>query len=147
MSNSLNKSPLNSVCTQYVCAKSDNARVYSKWQWNALEWRYRIALQALLVMQSSNTVSCVSMSFRTHPCGLAMNSHCTDGAQVGQRFFWDVNTVQNVNLRYYITRLLSTGLVFRIYRKEHAIFAELVPFSLTLGCSIYELLYWNQCNM
>ena len=31
--------------------------------------------------------------------------------------------------------------------KQHAIFADLVPFSLTLGCSKYELRYWNQCNM
>ena len=33
------------------------------------------------------------------------------------------------------------------HNSQHAIFADLVPFSLTLGCSKYELRYWNQCNM
>ena len=66
MLNSLDKSHLNSVCTQYVCDKSENARVCAKWQWNALDWCYWIAVQ------SSNTVACVSLSFRTHPCVLAI---------------------------------------------------------------------------
>ena len=35
----------------------------------------------------------------------------------------------------------------RKHLKQHAIFADIVPFSLTLGCSKYELRYWNQCNM
>ena len=66
--NSLHKSHLNSVRTQYVCDKSENARVCAKWQWNALDWCYWIALPASPVVQSSNTVSCVSLSFHTHPC-------------------------------------------------------------------------------
>ena len=68
----LAKSHLESICTEYVCDKSENARVCAKWQWNALDWYYWIALPALPVMQSSNTVSCVSMSFRTHPCVLTI---------------------------------------------------------------------------
>ena len=47
----------------------------AKWQWNALDWCYWIALPALPVVQSSNTVSCVSLSFRTHPCVLAIKYH------------------------------------------------------------------------
>ena len=43
--NSLDKSHLNSVRTQYVCDKSENARVCAKWQWNALDWCYWIALR------------------------------------------------------------------------------------------------------
>ena len=73
--NSLDKGHLNSVCTHYVCDKSENARVCAKWQWNALDWCYWIALPASPVVQSSNTVSCVSLSFRTHPCVLAIISH------------------------------------------------------------------------
>ena len=73
--NSLDKGHLNSVCTHYVCDKSENARVCAKWQWNALDWYYWIALPASPVVQSSNTVSCVSLSFRTHPCVLAIYSH------------------------------------------------------------------------
>ena len=71
---SLNKSHLNSVCTWYVCDKSEKARVCAKWQWNALDWCYWIALPASPVVQSSNTVSCISLSFRTHLCVLAINS-------------------------------------------------------------------------
>ena len=44
----------------------------AKWQWNALDWCYWIAIPASLVVQSSNTVSCVSLSIRTHPCVLAV---------------------------------------------------------------------------
>ena len=69
---SLDKCHLNSVCTQYVCDKSENARVCAKWLWNALNWCYWIALPASPVVQSSNTVSCVSLSFRTNPCVLAI---------------------------------------------------------------------------
>ena len=84
--NSLAKSHLNSVCTEYICDKSENARVCAKWQWNALDWCYWIALPASPVVQSSNTVSCVSLSFRTHRCVLAIKmtsyqyrkSHCGD---------------------------------------------------------------------
>ena len=47
--NSLDKSHLNPVCTQYVCDKSENARVCAKWQWNALDWCYSPGVQ------SSNT--------------------------------------------------------------------------------------------
>ena len=72
MSNSFDKRHLNSVWTQYVCDKSENARVCAKWQWNALDWCYWIALPASPLVQSSNTVSCVSLSFRTHPCVLAI---------------------------------------------------------------------------
>ena len=54
--NSLDKSHRNSVRAQYVCDKSENARVCAKWQWNALDWCYW----------------CVSLSFRTHPCVLAI---------------------------------------------------------------------------
>ena len=68
--NSLAKSHLNSVCTEYVCDKSDNAWVCAKWQWKALDWYYWIALPASPVMQSSNTV--VSLSFHTHPCVLTI---------------------------------------------------------------------------
>ena len=60
VSNSLGKRHANSVGTQYVCDKSKTARVCAKWQWNALDWCYRIALPASLVVQSSNTVSFVS---------------------------------------------------------------------------------------
>ena len=74
MLNSLAKSHLNSVCTEYVCDKSENARVCAKCQWNALDWCYWIALPASPVLQSSNTVSCVSLSFRAHPCVLAINN-------------------------------------------------------------------------
>ena len=70
--NSLDKSYLNSVYTQYVCGKGENARVCAKWQWNVLDWCYWIALPASLVVHSSNTLSCVSLSFRTHPCVLAI---------------------------------------------------------------------------
>ena len=70
--NTLDKSHRNSVRAQYVCDKSENARVCAKWQWNALDWCYWIALPASPVVQSSNTVSCVSLSFRTHPCVLAI---------------------------------------------------------------------------
>ena len=59
--NSLDKSHLNSVRAQYICDK--------------LDWCYWIALPASAVVQSSNTVSCVSLSFRTHPCVLAIWSH------------------------------------------------------------------------
>ena len=68
--NSLAKSHLDSVCTKYECDKSENARVCAKWQWNALDWCYWIALPASPVLQSSNTVSCVSLPFRTHPCAI-----------------------------------------------------------------------------
>ena len=37
--NSLDKSRLNSVCAQYVCDKSENARACAKWPWNALDCR------------------------------------------------------------------------------------------------------------
>ena len=70
--NPLTKSHLNSVCAEYVCEKSENARVCAKWQWKTLDWCYWIALPASPVVQSSNTVSCVSLSFRTHPCILAI---------------------------------------------------------------------------
>ena len=70
--NTLVKSHRNSVRAQYVCDKSKNARVCAKWQWNALDWCYWIALPASPVVQSSNTVSYVSLSFRTHPCVLAI---------------------------------------------------------------------------
>ena len=73
--NSLDKSHLNSVCIDYVCDKSENTRVCAKWQWNALDWCYWIALPASPVVQSSNTVSCVSLSFRTHPYVLAINTN------------------------------------------------------------------------
>ena len=56
-----------------MCDKSENSWVCAKWQWNALDLCYWIALPALPVVQSSNTVSCVSLSFRTHPFVLAMN--------------------------------------------------------------------------
>ena len=70
--NTLDKSHRNSVRAQYVCDKSENARVCAKWQWNKLDWCYWIALPASPVVQSSNTVSCVSLSFRTHPCVLTI---------------------------------------------------------------------------
>ena len=73
--NWLDKGHLNSVCTHYVCDKSENARVCAKWQWNALDWCYWVALPASPVVQSSNTVSRVSLSFRTHPCVLAIIFH------------------------------------------------------------------------
>ena len=72
--NSLDKGHINSVCTHYVCDESENARVCAKWQWNALDWCYWIALSALPGVQSSNTVSCVSLSFRTHSCVLALET-------------------------------------------------------------------------
>ena len=72
VSNSIEKSHRNSVCPQYVCDKSQNARVCAKWQWNTLDWCYWIALPASSVVQSSNTVSCVSLSFRTPLCVLAI---------------------------------------------------------------------------
>ena len=69
--NTLDKSHRNSVRAQYVCDKNENARVCAKWQWNALDSCYWIAP----VVQSSNTVSCVSLSFRTHLCVLAIWCH------------------------------------------------------------------------
>ena len=75
MLNSLAKSHLNSVCTEDVCDKSENAGVCAKWQWNVLDWCYWIALLASPVVQSSNTISCVSLSFRTHLCVLAIEIH------------------------------------------------------------------------
>ena len=81
--NSLDTGHLNSVCTHYVCDKSENARVCAKWQWNALDWCYWIAFPASPVVQSSNTVSCVSLSFRTHPCVLAIKPHfCLRGTGI-----------------------------------------------------------------
>ena len=74
VSNPLGKCQLNSVWTQYVCDKSENAWVCTK-HWNALDWCYWIALPASPVRQSRNTVSCVSLSFRTHPCVLAIQSN------------------------------------------------------------------------
>ena len=73
---SLDKSHLNSVCTQYVCDKNENARMCAKWQWNALDWCYWIALPTSPVVQSSNTVSCVSLSFRIYPCILETMGVC-----------------------------------------------------------------------
>ena len=72
VSNSIDKSHRNSVCPQFVCDKSQNARGCAKWQWNTLDWCYWIARPASPVVQSSNTVSCVSLSFRTPPCVLAI---------------------------------------------------------------------------
>ena len=72
VSNSLGKRHANSIGAQYVCDKSKTSRVCAKWQWNALDWCYWNALPASLVVQSSNTVSFVSLSFRTHPCILTM---------------------------------------------------------------------------
>ena len=43
VSNSLGKRHVNSVLTQYVCDKNENARACAKWQWNALNWCYWIA--------------------------------------------------------------------------------------------------------
>ena len=48
----------------------------AKWQWNALDWCYWIAPTASPVVQSSNTVSCISLSFRTHPYVPALSSMC-----------------------------------------------------------------------
>ena len=73
--NSSDKSHLCSICTQYVGDKSENALVCAKRQWNAIDWCYWIALPALPVMQPSNTVSCVSLSFWTYPCVLAIYPH------------------------------------------------------------------------
>ena len=50
--NSLDKSHLDSVCTQYVCDKSENARVCVKWQRNALDWCYRRSRECNPVTQS-----------------------------------------------------------------------------------------------
>ena len=50
--NTLDQSHRNSVRAQYVCDKSENARVCAKWQWNALDWCYWIALSASPVVQS-----------------------------------------------------------------------------------------------
>ena len=48
------------------------------------DWCYWIALLASPVVQSSNTVSCVSLSFRTHPCVLAFITYilCTNGIEM-----------------------------------------------------------------
>ena len=73
---SSDKSHLNSICTLYVCDKRENAWVCAKWLWNALDWCYWIAFPASPVVQSSNTVWCVSLSFRTHPCILAIEPPC-----------------------------------------------------------------------
>ena len=96
--NTLNKCHCNSVRAQYVCDKSENARVCQKWQWNALDWCYWIALPASPVVQSSNTVSCVSLSFCTHPCVLAIETHdsgvtkCTTG-EAWSAFSWHHSSV------------------------------------------------------
>ena len=60
------------VTHQYVCDKSKNTWVCAKWQWKVIDWWYWIALPASSVVQSSNTVLCVSLSFHTHPCVLAI---------------------------------------------------------------------------
>ena len=65
---SLDKSHLNPVCTHYAFDKSENARMCAKWQWNTLDWCCWIALSASPVVQSNHTISCVSLSFLTHPC-------------------------------------------------------------------------------
>ena len=72
LSNQPEKINLNSIYTLYVCDKSENAWVCATWQWSALDWCYWIALPASPIVQSSNTVSCASLSFRTHPCVLAI---------------------------------------------------------------------------
>ena len=56
VSNSLGKRHLNSVWTRYVCDKCESVPVCAKWQWNALNWCYWIALPASPDVQSSNTV-------------------------------------------------------------------------------------------
>ena len=96
--NSLDRGPLNSVCTHYVCDKSENARVCAKWQFNALNWCYWIALPASPVVQSSNTVSCVSLSFRTHPCVLAIVLH-----QTIKIFLWQLVSICYWNLSFCFT--------------------------------------------
>ena len=53
--------------------KAENAWVCAKWQWNALDWCYWIALPASPVVQSSGTVLCVSLLIRTHLCVLTIN--------------------------------------------------------------------------
>ena len=55
----------------------------AKWQWNALDWCYWIALPASPVVQSSNTVACVSLSFRTHPCVLAIKTTSMETVSTG----------------------------------------------------------------
>ena len=56
-----------------ICVWQKRERmVCAKWQGNALDWCYWIALPASPVVQSSNTVSCVSLSFHTHPRVLAI---------------------------------------------------------------------------
>ena len=64
----IRQAPSQFLWTQYVCDKSENAQMWAKWQWNTLDWCY------------SNTVSCVSLSFRTHPCVLAIYQNWADSS-------------------------------------------------------------------
>ena len=46
--------------------KNENARGCAKWQWNALDWCY-----CTYGFADAVAVSCLPLSFRTHPCVLA----------------------------------------------------------------------------
>ena len=62
--------------------------------WNSvkreLDWCYWIALPVSTVVQSSNTVSCVSLSFRTHPGILAFVTYilCPNGIEMPLPVEW-----------------------------------------------------------
>ena len=58
-----------------MCDKSENIQVCVNRQWKALEWCHRNALLASMTVQSSNTVSCISLSIHIHPIVLAIWCH------------------------------------------------------------------------
>ena len=58
-----NKLRIWKICNNFVVLNPSNISI--PFVHNALAWCYWIALTASLVMQSGNTVSCVSLSFRT----------------------------------------------------------------------------------
>ena len=102
MLNQLDKSHLNSACIQCVCDKSEKARACAKWQRKSLDWCYRIAFPASPILQSCDTVSCVSQSFRAHPCVLAIGANVTPDSILKALF-----VVMKICTPRYITIILA----------------------------------------
>ena len=100
-------------------------RVCAKWQWNTLDWRYWIALPASLVVQSSNTVSCVSLSFCTHQCVLAIKPHANIE-------YWRCGGIKEL----YSMRRICAGKVFFFNR-------HLIPSVLAILLDIFCIWGWQ----
>ena len=65
----LDKRHLNSVRTQNVCDKTEDARVCTKWQWNVLDWCYWIALPAhTRAFYSENARGCAKWQWDARDC-------------------------------------------------------------------------------